>query len=108
MREKLNCPNCGAPIRGIECEYCGTMFYDFSSINLDRPTYIRINGPQGLATFRAQATDCSFDIDTERVDCYGGRNQKLISFICNSTYTCQLNFNILPDDDGVMLKVIGK
>lgn len=21
-----NCPNCGAPIRGYECEYCGTVF----------------------------------------------------------------------------------
>ena len=21
---KLNCPNCGAPITGIQCEYCGT------------------------------------------------------------------------------------
>lgn len=22
----LNCPNCGAPVRGMECEYCGTVF----------------------------------------------------------------------------------
>jgi hypothetical protein len=21
-----NCPNCGAPLRGYECEYCGTVF----------------------------------------------------------------------------------
>ena len=21
-----NCPNCGAPIRGDECQYCGTAF----------------------------------------------------------------------------------
>lgn len=21
-----NCPNCGAPIRGLECKYCGTSF----------------------------------------------------------------------------------
>ena len=21
-----NCPNCGAPITGLQCEYCGTMF----------------------------------------------------------------------------------
>lgn len=107
MREKLNCPNCGAPIRGVECEYCGTMFYDFSSISLDKPTYIRINGPQGLATFRAQATDCSFDINTDSTYICNGRNQRL-SVITNSTYTCQLNFNILPDDDGIMLKMMVK
>lgn len=22
----INCPNCGAPITGTECEYCGTLF----------------------------------------------------------------------------------
>lgn len=22
-----NCPNCGAPITGRNCEYCGTVFY---------------------------------------------------------------------------------
>lgn len=22
----INCPNCGAPITGPECEYCGTWF----------------------------------------------------------------------------------
>lgn len=24
--KKLNCPNCGAPITGDKCEYCGTVF----------------------------------------------------------------------------------
>lgn len=23
-----NCPNCGAPITGLHCEYCGTQFKD--------------------------------------------------------------------------------
>ena len=26
MKELLNCPNCGAPITGPRCEYCGTAF----------------------------------------------------------------------------------
>ena len=24
----INCPNCGAPIKGNVCEYCGTVFKD--------------------------------------------------------------------------------
>ena len=28
MRDKLNCPNCGATITSIECPYCGSIFYD--------------------------------------------------------------------------------
>ena len=26
MLRPLECPNCGAPVRGSECEYCGTVF----------------------------------------------------------------------------------
>lgn len=26
MKDLLNCPNCGAPINGSKCEYCGTVF----------------------------------------------------------------------------------
>ncbi len=26
MKDLLNCPNCGAPIKGSTCEYCGTVF----------------------------------------------------------------------------------
>ena len=27
-KEILNCPNCGAPITGDRCEYCGTQLSD--------------------------------------------------------------------------------
>lgn len=26
VKDLLNCPNCGAPISGSKCEYCGTWF----------------------------------------------------------------------------------
>lgn len=26
VKDLLNCPNCGAPITGSKCEYCGTIF----------------------------------------------------------------------------------
>lgn len=26
LETRGNCPNCGAPIRGDECPYCGTVF----------------------------------------------------------------------------------
>lgn len=27
---EANCPNCGAPVAGVMCEYCGTVFSDTS------------------------------------------------------------------------------
>ena len=34
---KLNCPNCGAPINpdNNKCSYCGTSYFDLSSIDVD-------------------------------------------------------------------------
>lgn len=38
-----NCPNCGAPISGYICEYCGTTFEDPNLTNLKRETnHLRI------------------------------------------------------------------
>ena len=36
-----NCPNCGAPITGVRCEYCGTVFYGTvsESSNTWTPTF---------------------------------------------------------------------
>lgn len=37
-----NCPNCGAPVKGYQCEYCGTVFaerVDMSMVDID--TYIK-------------------------------------------------------------------
>ena len=25
VKEMMNCPNCGAPVNGFKCEYCGTI-----------------------------------------------------------------------------------
>ena len=30
----MSCPNCGAPIRGPVCEYCGTVFDRSSEVTL--------------------------------------------------------------------------
>ena len=46
MREKTNCPNCGAPISGIKCEYCGTQFFDLADFELYKEGFLRmrVNG----------------------------------------------------------------
>ena len=35
-----NCPNCGAPITGHKCEYCGAIIFDFASIEVGKPVWI--------------------------------------------------------------------
>lgn len=40
--KKTNCPNCGMPIIGEKCEYCGTVFIDFACIDTNKPFYIKV------------------------------------------------------------------
>ena len=39
--KKKNCPNCGMPITGEKCEYCGTVFIDWAIIDMDTPVFIK-------------------------------------------------------------------
>ena len=47
------CPNCGAPITGEKCEYCGTVIYDFSVIDINKPSYIKMRFNDRLFIFCA-------------------------------------------------------
>lgn len=73
MKERYNCPNCGAPIESTRCPYCGTVFYDFATINADEPTYIRLKVNNGILIFKAsvreiQITHSVDELPTANVD----------------------------------------
>lgn len=62
MRDKLNCPNCGAPITDTTCPFCGSVFYDFATIDDRKPTYIRMRCNNQIITAKAVMTAASIDI----------------------------------------------
>ena len=35
-----NCPNCGAPLTGNKCQYCGAIIFDFAAIEIGKPVWI--------------------------------------------------------------------
>ena len=65
MRDKLNCPNCGAPITSTECPYCGTVFYDFATLDSTRPTYIRMVWNDRIVTSRVVMRKASINIEPD-------------------------------------------
>ena len=88
MRDRLNCPNCGAPIDGVKCSYCGTMFYDFASIKAGETSYLRIRASGDVIVCKA---------------------------VCESVWTLvpsggeafpefDIHFCAVPDDRGVILE----
>ena len=86
MRDKLNCPNYGAPIRDTECPYCGSVFYDFATLNSTKPTYIRMRWDDKIITARALMRSATINMK------WGGLP------------TIEIEFMAVPDDDGVTLK----
>lgn len=68
---KTNCPNCGMPIVGEKCEYCGTVFIDFACIEADKPFYIKVR--HGNKILRAKCianSDITINHDMDYMNCY--------------------------------------
>ena len=88
-----NCPNCGAPIESTQCPYCGTVFYDFTVIDSDKPTYIRMNWRGHQMVFKAVMRSVEVNMSSGSLFWRGG-----------DTMDAVIEFIILPDDDGVLMK----
>lgn len=99
---RMNCPNCGAPITETKCPYCGTVFYDFTAIDNERPTYIMMNWNGTQVAFRALLT--SAEIHMETVDCSLYADGAMINTAFTDDIEATLEFRILPDDKGVLMK----
>ena len=84
MKERYNCPNCGAPIESTRCPYCGTVFYDFATINVDEPTYIRLKVNDRILIFKAFVGETRINHSIDELP------------------TANIEFVLLPDD-GVIL-----
>ena len=81
--KKLNCPNCGAPITGIRCEYCGTMFYDFAEISDNSPKYLRLDFNGKKIWGLARMLEANIVMDHNQSHVY-----------------VEIRFTMLPDKDG--------
>lgn len=86
MREKTNCPNCGAPINSTVCPYCGTAFYDFATLDDEKPTYIQANIDGQLLMFRAIMNVVTLEMSPD------------------SLPELDISFVVYPDDKGVTLR----
>ncbi len=100
--KRHNCPNCGAPITETECPYCGTVFYDFASIDSDKPTYIRMNWYGNQIVFRAIMRSAEIEVRDDSIPYYVDNKREMIQI--SREVTANIEFMILEDDDGILLK----
>ena len=93
MKNKTNCPNCGAalPQFGGKCEFCGTRVVDLTAIDFDcaDPTMFVLRMPKSISgvdgnhvllSMWAKPQLESVTMETETAHCYGGYGERLASF----------------------------
>lgn len=99
---RTNCPNCGAPIDGIICQYCGTRIYDFINISEDEPVWIcfRYDG----MVVQCKTKHISSSVACENVTLYADDKP----YIKQPDYTITLDFKVVQDENGVYFTVARK
>lgn len=102
MRKQLNCPNCGGPITQEQCPYCGTMFYDFSAIEIGKPCYIKIKHNSQLILVKAIANNVECRMYADTYDCVDDLGNIMYSFPANRNIDFSMDFHCVPFDDHLM------
>lgn len=100
MREQINCPNCGAPITGSKCEYCGSLFLDFSSIEINRPMWLRVKLDGHLILLHVFPTTIRVDMRFDNSVLYA--DDIIREHISNPCYDVTVEFQSTPCDDGTL------
>ena len=65
--KELNCPNCGAPITGFKCEYCGTQFFDFANMELYKWGHLRIKINGNILTIKALPYNVTLEMNRDEL-----------------------------------------
>ena len=100
MSTHRNCPNCGAPyeIERNRCPYCGTAYFDLSTIDLDNhePFFLQMRQNGMLITQLVSPTTASYDIHREEAFAYGWNGRRLTSVTTAISATTLLELAAIP------------
>ena len=67
--DERTCPNCGAPLVGFECPYCGATFYDFANLSMDKPVFVRYRHTDGkVVLMKTYLTNMSLEMSAVQND----------------------------------------
>lgn len=95
MKDLLNCPNCGAPIQKDWCPYCGAVFLDWASFDVNQPTFVRIKDRQGnFRLVKLAIYSIHEQIDYDSCQLYA--DSKVYHYILPPTWKFEAEFEALP------------
>ena len=91
----MNCPNCGAPITKDYCPYCGSVFLDWASFDVNSPTFVKIKDQFG----RYRLMKLAIMSLTEHMSCNDTHlysDNELYYTVHSPEYTFEAEFQALP------------
>lgn len=97
MKDLLNCPNCGAPIQNDICPYCGSVFLDWTTLDMGKPAFVRIKDRHGMYRLvRLFVRDAEYVVDDNLFPYY--RDDIPIKTIIKTNYVRKINatFECVP------------
>lgn len=100
MINKTNCPNCGAPITGEKCNYCGSLFLDFAVIDADTPFYIKFKHNNKIMRAKCILKEYKINNVCDRPILYSD-NAECITLRSRNNMTIETTFRVL-DDNGIL------
>ena len=92
----FNCPNCGAPISGDRCDYCGTQFIDCTTLRPDKAFYLKYS-PDGKKTIVAKVILESARHEIEHNEFITGRdiNGRLMSVYSSPEHIINVTYRVV-------------
>lgn len=98
-KEYLNCPNCGAPLDGVQCRFCGTYMYNIADLSAEKPTFIRVNIAGKWVMLRVLVTEFELCNESEPISFYA--DDTLLHTVSAPEWTLHMDMRIVPDETGI-------
>lgn len=98
---EYNCPNCGAPIEGVKCAYCGTYFFNIADIEEHKPHYIRLNLGGQKMMFNVVASNIKIHQESDMTTFYVDNQPYLLTPSDIRTHI-SIDLDVVPDENGIM------
>ena len=93
---KLNCPNCAAPIESDICPYCGSVFLDWASFDMKRPTFVKVFDSDGnLNLMKIKPVSAGIKYESDDGYFYGDNN-RILSVTTSPTLKIEAEFEAIP------------
>ena len=99
-----NCPNCAAPIHDVECPYCGTLFIDFASMDIDHPFFIRFKHDNQITEAKVNLRAISFTQSSDYINTVYDLHSPELYLSADPVYEIAADMITIPMEDNIMLK----